>query len=422
MNRFVWARSGMAAAVALVVAAGGHVGVANAADDGLALKMASSVRDRVFVRAGAIYVKIKTKSGDTYDVTGPVMTRDEIAAVVANRPLIASVVTIPPGFSTTPSSIATLVTDASVGIPLLLTVMDQGPDGVTAEDTGIASDDDDRILALGTPPGVKGKAANSASTAGFSLGLYLDDEYKWSVEAYVLAKPVSTSISAYGRPTYQASPDGDALDVVPFGLEGQKIMSTKLLPPLVLFGRHWQIGSTPLKFYTGVAAMYAMFYDTKATEALNSYVGGGNPGDTTISIKNTFGFGPMVGLKYDVNDNWHVSLNVGSVKLKTTATLVTRNTTINKFTGAIYDYGYQTPPPSVDGLYANSIADTAQVAEFVTARYANNPIVQANGGVTGILGKAVAALRGQDNLGTYVRKTKTELENTLFMLSVGRSF
>ena len=73
---------------------------------------------------------------------------------------------------------------------------------------------------------------------------------------------------------------------------------------------------------TGAMAMYAVFFDTKATPVLNDYVGGSNPGDTTVSIKNAFGAGPVLGFKMNLNDTWHLSLNVGHVKLKTTATII----------------------------------------------------------------------------------------------------
>lgn len=439
MNRFVWARSGMAAAVALVVAAGGHVGVANAADDELALKMASSVRNRVFVRAGAIYAKVKTKSGDTYDVTGPVITRADLQNLLDQErinldqsdpqpSIIASIVQLSPAQQlltpdvqdTIKRGVANALITGTANIDQLIELMTNGTDRIAPNQPG---DTGDEVTALGTPAGIKGKAAESISTAGFSLGYFLDDEYKWTVEAYVLAKPVSTTITASGNSQQRINSD-DAFYSRPFGLQGQKILSTKMLPPLVILGRYWGDKQNRFRPYTGVMAMYAMFYDTKATDALNSFVGGGNPGDTTVSIKNKFGIGPVLGLKYQFNDDWHLNLNVGSVKLKTQATLVTRNTMITKDTGAIQEYG-RTVFSSEDPLAAEkSISDFLLYAENLYSRQTNrtNIAINASGGVTGVASRAVAAMKGNSNLGTFVRKTDTTLTATTFMLSVGRSF
>jgi outer membrane protein len=170
-----------------------------------------------------------------------------------------------------------------------------------------------------------------------------------------------------------------------------------------------------LRPYTGVAAMYAIFYDTKATQTLNSYVGGSNPGDTTVSLKNTFGLGPMLGVKYSFDDTWHASFNVGSVKLKTVATLTTRNSFIKTGDAIIQDLGELAVPIAAgESLYGGAPCgvNSQSVCD----------VVRANGGLTTLVSKAISNERGGNSLGTFVRKTETELTNTIFMLSVGRTF
>jgi hypothetical protein len=419
MNRSVWARTGIAAAVVLMSAVG-HVGVANAAEgDSLSLKIANALRsDRLFMRAGAIHVKVKTKSGDTYDVTGPVITKADLDALTApsNNDLKNSLLAsgVPLATANFLSSNAGL--KGSNGLKLIVNQM---------TDLGIE--------ALGSPPGIKGVAEKSMNTAGFSLGYYLDDDYHWAVEAYVLAAPLSTSVSAAGRPTVRQDPDGISY-LRPFGLEGQKIIETKLLPPTVLFGRYWGSKENRFQPYTGAVAMYAIFYKTKATEALNSYVGGSNPGDTTVSLKNAFGVGPSIGFKYNLDDTWHVNFNLSSVKLKTQATIVTRNTLITQKTGAKEDYGLPATLFANDpgGLLAGgSVSDTIETGEITygigassdpAAATARQKLVASLGGVTAIATKAIAYSKGQQDLGTFVRKNETTLNSTIFMLSVGKTF
>lgn len=417
MNRSNWARVSF---IAAFISAMGHQGVAQAADDTLGLKMASSVKDRVFVRAGAIHVKVKTKSGETYDVTGPVITKAELEAVArrvsnTDRAYYIRDGLIDRGISaTTANTINSNLQQVTNGIPLVITAMkEQGLD------------------ALGTPPGITAVAQERLNTVGISIGAYLTDDYTWAVEAYVLAAPLKSSVTARGPSRVRV--DGETVEQYarPFGLQGQKIMSTKMLPPTVMFGRYWGGKDAQFRIYTGVAAMYAMFYDTKATEALNTYVGGSNPGDTTVSLKNTFGFGPMLGLKYQFSDSWHLSMNVGHVKLRTQGTLTTRNTLLTQDSGAWQDFGFSDFQYDGDGnkLPGNdvaSISDAIQTGQTALVDEASSQMIKnayiASGGVVGVVSTGVAKLRGQANLGTYVRKADTELGATMFMLSIGRSF
>jgi outer membrane protein len=430
MNRQGWSRACVSAAASLVMGLTA-VGARAEGGDTLSLKIASALRsDRLFVRAGAIFVKIKTKSGDTKDITGPVITTQELknvfynktdddgelAAILAKYPTVnfdvlpgtaRPIDVLYEAFSRQPdpqpgrpNKVFGGILDETFGLPLLTKYLDaNGLDGI------------------GTPPGISGVASPETGTAGVSLGYYLTDDHTWLVETYVLAAPLSTSVSIRGQAPVLGSAnqvEEDANGNVkyrPIAIDGQKIITSKLLPPSLMLGRYWGDKTWKFRPYTGAMAMYSIFYDTKATQTLNSYVGGSNPGDTTVSIKNTFGVGPVLGFKYQHDDTWHASLNVGHVKLKTVATLTTRNTFIKSGDAILKDLG------AIGGLIGTG---EKAYTDPGCSLGVSCKVVVANGGLTSLISKGVAAERGSSNLGTYVRKTETELTSTIFMLSVGR--
>lgn len=431
MNRSVWSRVGVSAAVSLMMAVGAGAAQAAEGDESLSLKIASALRsDRLFMRAGAIYVNIKTKSGDTYDVTGPVVTTQELLDVfkgpvdryVDQGIDLTSTTTdgtsytaeenFPFLFDRTSGSIdpnspvfygsGTLI-HSQYGIPLLTSYLQAN-----------------NIGGIGTPPGVTGVASSQAGTAGISLGYFLGDDHTWAVETYVLAAPVSTSVSIRGSTTRIDEFRGSGEVTRPIAINGQKVITSKLVPPVVMLGRYWGAKEAKFRPYTGAMAMYAIFVDAKATDALNTYVGGSNPGDTTVSIKNAFGLGPVAGFKYQLTDNWHASLNIGHVKLKTVATLTTRNTVITSDSAITKDLG--------------AISDKIQTGDSVYSpgdgclEESTCQIVAQNGGLASLIMKGIIADRAAAGtgdgrtLGTFVRKTDTTLANTIFFMSVGRSF
>jgi outer membrane protein W len=431
MNRPGWSQGCVSAAVSLVLGLSAAGAQAGGSDDSLSLKIANALRsDRLFVRAGVIFAKIKTKSGETKDVTGPVISANDIKNLVYTKgftdadlaPILAKYPSINWNVSTTGGTPLDVLYNAftrdDLNSPL------GQPDGAlfdSQKGLPLLTDELSKLglSGIGTPRGITGKAAEQARTAGISLGYYLTDDHDWVVETYVLAAPLSTSVTVHG----QVPKLGNGAAVVtdsagnvvykPIAIDGQKIITSKLLPPLLMVGRYWGPKSWPVRPYTGAMGMYAIFYDTKATQALNSYVGGSNPGDTTVSIKNTGAFGPVLGVKYDIDDSWHASLNIGHVKLKTVATLTTRNTFIKSGDAIINDLGsIATPITAGEAVYNNKVC---------TVQADACDLVRANGGLTTLVSKALSDERG-GSLGTFVRKTETELTNTIFMLSVGRTF
>lgn len=381
--------------------------------DPLSLKIANAISpDRFFVRAGVIGVKIKTESEDTYDVTGPVLTQQDVARLISpTNDTLAKYISDNlklDGNAITLATARTVVGGSSAQTGAL-----KGDQGLKLLYNAMVNNN---IKQIGTPVGIKAIAAESAGTAGLSLGYFLDDEYKWTVEAYVLAAPLNTYVLGSGPTTTRTSGLFDFEHERPFGLEGKKLITTKLLPPTVMLGRYWGAKDAKFRPYTGLLAMYAIFYDTKASDELNNYVGGTNPGDTTVKLKNSFGVGPMLGVKYQFSDQWHINFNLGNVKLKTEGTIVTRNTMVNNKTPAIEDLPFLSDAINsgetnygVNGNFGGGLVRIiTQNAEV--------------GGLTGLVNKALAYEKGNQDLGTFVRKAKSTLTNTIFMLSVGRSF
>lgn len=367
MNRSVWLRWGVAAlpaAVALLVGGGVHAEVVDP-EPSFSLKLSKALRERTFMRAGLISVNVKTNSGDAYDVSGPVLLKGDLQRAATQL-----------GGSASAELIA--------GLNLAGSVLD---DGMTR--AGLSG--------LGTPPGVRIHANENMLTPAISIGYYLDDDFTWVLEAYVLAAPLKSEI--YGK--------GTNYFLQPNGVDGKRLLTTKLLPPTAMLGRYWGDKKSKFRPYTGLMATYAIFFDTKATQDLNSFVGG----ETSVSLKNAFGIGPALGFKYQINEDWHASLNVGSVKLKTQGTLTTRNTVIRTGDAVLNDY----PADIVNAIN--------QASALLGAVYPNT-FSNSQGGATTVLLRAVADARGNSdgNLGTYVRKQDTTLTNTLFMFSVGRSF
>lgn len=322
-----------------------------------------SIRDRMFFRINYIRANVKTTAGDAYDVTGPVISRGEIAKLGTggsyNYPR-ASV-----GVRRQYSTVAPLFDQA---------LTDDADAGCEAERNG-----------LGTPCGIRARGQAMVGTPAISLGYYFDDDLSWVLEAYVLAAPMSVDV--YGEGKNQ--------------LSGHNIMKLKLLPPTAVLGKYFGDRKDAIRPFLGVGGSYAIFFDVRATDYLNTYQGGVSAGDTTISIKNVMGFGPFVGLKADLDSDWHMSVNVGKLRYKTEATIVTRNTTITKDSLVLQDFGINAQ---------NAIS-------------AGNGTITPNG-TTSLMCDLAAAKYGNStcNQGTYVRKQSTVLDNTLFMIGVGRSF
>ncbi|MDE2434543.1 MAG: hypothetical protein KGN37_17070 [Burkholderiales bacterium] len=322
-------------------------------------------RNRMFMRLGYTTAFIKTKSGDAYDVTGPVVSKADLTAAATLGDNDAALAAIGRSDLSTSNFDVDPTGTYALAVGALNAAI--GPNGV----------------GLGTPPGIKAKSGN-AGTPTLSMGYWLDDEYRWAVEAFVLAVPLT--VKAYG--------DGINPSGKPNGLNGKEIITTKLLPPMVVASRYFGGKDSLIRPYLGVGAMYGIFFDSKSTDVLNVYEGN----KTSVSLKNAFGVGPFAGMIGQLTDQWHLNLSVGQIQLRTKATLTTSNTIIK--TGAPVTFDYSKSVVTAIQIKGTDI-DTQMTTKLM---------------------ELVALSKGQSDLGSFVRKQDQKFTNTIVTVSVGRSF
>lgn len=353
---------------------GGALAQVPVSDPYIAKQLSNALRGNLFMRLGYTSVSVQNKSGDARDITGPVVTMPDLDAAAALGDSLSA--SDPLSAWQLKSNVDDGETPDNVASPSALysTYMDLFRAGVADEGGG-----------LGTPKGVKA-TVGSAATLTLSLGYWLTDDHTWVAEAYVLAAPLT--VKSYGA--------GVNVNGAPNGLAGKEIIETKMLPPLAVLGRYFGSRDARLRPYLGVGATYAVFFDTRTTGAYDSYVGG----RSTAKLKNAFGVGPFAGLKWQIDEDWHLSLAVGQVKIKTEATVTTYNTQIKS-------------GDRVLGDYVETVADAIRLSEGRTQG--------ADPQFTTKLMQLVARQRGGD-LGTFVRKQDQSLTNTIFNISIGRSF
>lgn len=334
----------------------------------------SKVRDRLFMRIGYTSVITKTKSEDARDLSGFVLSRSDISSAIDTATLCSQGQTVA-GLNCARYD----AQDGGTGDTWNLFVRNRIlQDGLDAEGaTGI-----------GTPPGIRARAQKNIGTPTVSIGYWIDQERKWLLEGFVLAAPLKVDITGDGT-----NPSGQ-----PNGINGKVIATTKLLPPLVIGSYNFGEANAMFRPYVGVGAMYAVFFGAKATPELERYVGG----PTTITTKNTFGFGPFLGLKTAINDSWHLNVSVGRIGLKAESRLVTSNTQIRSGDPVIADLtpGISTAITEGDGI---QIGDGTVPAST-------------------LVNELVAFNKGQTSLGTFVREQKMKLTNTIINVSVGMDF
>lgn len=394
MTFLALSRTGFAVALAAAMALP-STSVFAQQSDSIFSKVSPSIRDRAFMRINYVTANVKTTSGDAYDVTGPVIARGDIQKYLGSTNGVRSAY-----------SLANLYMFNGIG----------GSNGGlgagnynnlnTVLEDAVATDAVDcpaLAAGLGTPCGVKARGSARVGTMALSLGYYLDDDLTWSVEALVLAAPLKVAV--YG--------DG------PNQLNGKKIIDTKLLPPIAILAKHFGTSKDRIRPYLGFGASYAIFYDTKATETLNTYEGGRYAGDTSVNINNVMGFGPFAGMKAQLDETWHLGFTVGKLRYKTQATLTTQNTTITSDSAVTQDY---------TASVVEAIGRGEQLFPTNTVRVTGTPAGytqgQQVGTVTALMCDLARAKTGNTdcNQGTFVRKQNTVLDNTIFMLSIGRQF
>jgi outer membrane protein W len=416
MNFSALTRTGFAVALSAVLASMAAPVGAEEQGSGMFSQVSSSFRDRLFFRLNYIYANVKTTSGNTYDVTGPVIGANDIATYLApgnhsgtsqgmgKAALNDGGTYLSPYYVTTgPTSLRQGViynTNNSSGVSYQFTqgIQQDLALGFTNESIG-----------LGTPPGVKAKSEDSAATPALSLGYFFTDDYAWFVEAYLLAAPLKVNVRG----------DGINGQGQPLGINGVDIIKTKLLPPTAILGYYFGSKNDSIRPFLGVGGSYAMFFDVRATDALNDYVGGRSAGDTTVHLKNATGFGPFMGVRTSLSDEWHFNLSIGKLRYKTEATITTNNTTLTSNSAVIREFG-----PYITNLNTNGASVIEDSLRTSTNAAARNSGAATQGVVTALMCDLAAAKYHNDNcnLGTFVRKQNTVLDSTMFMFSIGRTF
>ncbi len=222
----------------------------------------------------------------------------------------------------------------------------------------------------GIPPGSKVDVRGTTSVFG-SVGRFLDDH--WAVEGLLLAWPFKHDI--YGAGTLQKQ---------------GKLVTVKQLPPTLILHYYFNEPRSAWRPSLGIGLNYTRFFEARATPALEAYTGG----PTEISMKPSWGLGVFAGMQHAVNERLHINLTLGYVQVKTTATMITRNTMLSGSSPVLYDY-----PDPVNQIPTNPVSREAM----------DNLVRQ------------VAAQRGGD-LGTFERRIDNKLNPTVLLLSVGYSF
>lgn len=340
----------------------------------------NNMRSRMFMRLGYISTYTRTKSEDARDITGFVTSRADLDAAIDTAVRISA--DCANGVTAANAADCTRYDDFTGGAYWDAIVRD------VLDNQGFAADG---VAGIGTPAGIKVRAQKNVGTPAVSLGYWLDEERKWLIEGFVLAKPLSIKLYGEGR-----RPDG-----TPNSLNGKELVTTKLLPPLVIGSYNFGTPQWPVRPYVGLGVMYAVFFDAKTTAYFDEYQGG----KTTVTTRNTFGAGPFVGLQSPITDDWHVNVSVGQIGLRTTSRLVTSNTQIRSGADVLKDL----TPNLVTAIQAGDDLVKNQVGTGLN-------------GATTLLTELVARNRGQANLGNYVREQKVKIDNTIVNISIGRSF
>jgi outer membrane protein W len=236
---------------------------------------------------------------------------------------------------------------------------------------------------LGLPEDVRMRIADPLPGAIGTLGMYLDEDHKWALEAPVMALPFSVSI--YGAGSFERvgkMATGKALGVIVFG--------------------HYYFGQKADKFRPSVslAANYLIPFDLEATPELERWTGG----VTKISSKGSLGWGWLVGGKYALNERWDLNFNVGQFKAKIDNTIVTYDTRFTK-DSPIFTYW-----PGQLGVNLRSLARQGILATQLQGMEAfrnSDPAFKVNGG---------------SYLGTFTRKQTQTLDPYVLLMTVGYNF
>lgn len=317
-----------------------------------------------FIRFGWASMKMNNKSEAAYDVDGPVLAEGERGRACNN---------------------AQCTTFKNVYNPVLTDILFDDP---ANPQSGVSGDKSTWINSgvLGIPDNVRARASDASGAFG-SIGMYLDEGQNWAVEALVLGLPFHSDIEGAGA------------------FEGVgKIITTKFLPPTGFL--HYYFGKKGDTFRPSVSAAlnYTIFFDSRATSQFEALAGG----RTTVSLKNSLGFGLFVGGTFNLTERWSLNANFGQLKAKTEATITTFDTYFDSKSDILKRY-------------------PAQMAANLAALSDDHGIPDSNL-TDGTLGDLMIyrnkghQVNGGANLGNFTRKQKQTLDPYVLFMSVGYNF
>ena len=342
------------------------------------LKGLGTQAKRWYMRIGYTYLKVNNKNGDVTDLSGPVVARHQFKDLAQQGRLRDQNGQLC-GYNSGGSGGTGSITNPSPSNGSFC-----GSWSIIATNLDAAMGNDG-LSGMGIPAGVSGNA-QSLGTPTLQVGLFLDDEQRWGLEAFVLAVPPTAKLIVTGPPA----------------LDGKLGVTTKLLPATVILNHYFFGKDSAWRPSLGFGLSYAMFFDTKSTALLDDYAGG----RTSIGIKNALAYGPFVGLQYQTDVGWHFSAQLGYMKLKTSATLVTTQTHLTGESAVLRGY----PVGSNIADAVDSVLGTP-----------DQPDLSNIDRVTKLL-QSVESSNADQSLGSYKRSLKAQLDPYILSLNIGFRF
>lgn len=346
-------------------------------DDGSNLKLSLTPSTRYFVRFGVGLIDPKDGASSAKDISGPVAPKTVLDKINAS----------PFGSNQYPGATSTESINAWVTATGLR----------TAINSDVAAGDMTNANGVGIPPGVSQKASGMGGTAFLSLGMYLDDDKKWSAETFILGLPVKLNAKGAGSIaphdiTYKDN--GGVSHTVHLDLG--KVGSTKILPLTAIFNYSFFDKDAKWRPTLGAMLTYNIFLESELSPSFQDFAGG----PSKIKLKNAPGFGPIVGLDYRIDSRWTINARLGYQISKTTGTVTT-----------------QTDPVTLANSQVLLLTEGKLVGPTNSAFY-NNPTQ------TVPLFRAIAYQTTGDpnNMGSYTRTFKYRTNALVFLVSLGYDF
>jgi outer membrane protein W len=252
---------------------------------------------------------------------------------------------------------------------------------------------------LGTPSGVGIKAGGGGNWT-MTVGTYLDDEYKWAVDAYLAGLPIESHVHGTGR---IGSTEGDSVNL-------GRVLTTKQLGPIFIGRRVFGDKGDRFRPFVGLGAAYILFLEARASESLERYVGGA----TKVRLQSTFGWGPFLGGELQLDERWTLNATLGYLKMKTTAHITT-----------VVDPETMARSPAAAQAARDVGKQTLNAVQFTNGTTTGGP-----NGINGptnvfpaVLSELARARTGDPKrVGTYTRRIETTLNPWIFTLSTGYAF